>query len=170
MKRLLLHNRVATGLSGLCALLALIVLAEINFLDTTASVLDADASGESLELSAEKNGAFIPKSLAYFTDILERPLLFEARRMPAKPVAAAVPVKPKAPLHLKLEGVAISSDRRIALLRNPSDKKALQLVEGMSYQGWTLQELNSSGAKFLRGEDVTEILLETGLSPSPRRR
>jgi hypothetical protein len=90
--------------------------------------------------------------------------------MPPEPVAAAKPVKKKAPLRLKLEGIAISSDKRIALLRSTSDKQALQLVEGMSYQGWTLQELNSSGAKFLRGEDVTEILLETGLSPSSRRR
>jgi hypothetical protein len=168
VKRLLLHNRMTTGLSALCGLLTLILLAEITLLDTTD--FDPDTSRDNIELPVGNSGRFIPKTLAYFTDILERPLLFEGRRMPPEPVAAAKPVKQKAPLRLKLEGIAISSDRRIALLRNTSDNQALQLIEGMSYKGWTLQELNTSGAKFLRGEDVTEIILETGLNPSPRRR
>ena len=159
---------MTTGLVVLCGLLALIILTEIALLDTTD--FEPHTFNDDIELPADTKGRFISKSLAYFTDILERPLLFEGRRMPPEPVAAVKPVKPKAPLRLKLEGVAISSDRRIALLRSPSDNKALQLVEGMSYKGWTLQELNTSGAKFLRGEDVTEILLETGLSPSSRRR
>lgn len=168
MKRLLLRNRMTTGLIVLCGLLALIILTEITLLDTTD--FDPDTFNDDIELPADTKGRFIPKSLAYFTDILERPLLFEGRRMPPEPVAVAKPVKKKAPLRLKLEGIAISSDRRIALLRSTSDNKALQLVEGMSYKGWTLQELNSSGAKFLRGEDVTEIILETALGPSSRRR
>lgn len=171
MKRLLLlHSRPTTILSVLCGMLTLIILAEITLLDPTDFAMASDNSSDNIRLPTNVNTRFIPNSLDSFTEILERPLLFEGRRMPPKPKIAALPKKPKAPLHLKLEGVAIGSNKRIALLRNTSDNQFLQLVEGMSYNGWTLQELNTSGAKFLRGDDVSEINLEIDVSPHGRRR
>ena len=90
--------------------------------------------------------------------------------MPAAPAVAAQPKKPQTPLRLKLEGIAISSDKRIALLRNTADNQLLQLVEGMSHDGWTLEELNSTSGKFIRGSTVTEILLETSVNGRRRVR
>lgn len=170
MKRLLLHNRMATALSVLCALLTLILLTEITFLDPTDVAVGPGSSNDTFAIPANANMRFIPESLGNFTEILERPLFYKSRRMPSEPTVAALPVKPKAPLGLKLEGVAIRSDRRIALLRNTSDNQLVQLAEGMSHDGWTLQELTTSGARFLRGEDVTEIKLETNVSSQGRRR
>jgi hypothetical protein len=148
----------------------LILLTEISFLDPTDFADVPDAPNDNSAISANANMRFIPESLGNFTEILDRPLLFESRRMPSEPKVAAAPAKPKAPLGLKLEGVAIRSDRRIALLRNTRDNQLLQLGEGMSYGGWTLQMLHISGAKFVRGEDVTEVNLETSTGTHGRRR
>jgi hypothetical protein len=65
MKRLLMHNRMTTGLIVLCGLLTLIVLAEFTLLDTTD--FEPDTSDDKAELPADTNSRFIPKSLAYFT-------------------------------------------------------------------------------------------------------
>lgn len=81
MKRLLLQNRMTTGLVILCGLLALIVLAEISWLDTTDIDFDPAAASDSIELPADAKGRFIPKSLAYFTEIiLETALSPSSRR------------------------------------------------------------------------------------------
>jgi hypothetical protein len=142
----------------------LIALAEITFLDPADSAFHSDTSNTNIDLPKLATLDFIPKSPGNFSHILERPLIFKSRRMPVAPAVAAQPKKPQSPLRLKLEGIAISSDRRIALFRNTADNQLLQLVEGMSHDGWTLEELNSNGGKFIRGKTVTEILLETGVS------
>lgn len=170
MKHLLLHNRMAVALTVLCGLLLLILIMELAFLDPAGSIPGSDDSMNHIERPTSARSRFIPKSLATFSEILERPLLFEGRRLPPAPVAAAPSAKPMAPLRLKLEGVAISSVSRVGLLRNTSDNKLLQLVQGTSYQGWTLQTLTADSAKFRRGNDVTEISLETGTSANRRRR
>lgn len=168
MKRL--QNRITTALSVLCGLLSLIVVAGITLLDPEGIVIAGDTTDDNIELPVDANVRFIAKSLDNFTAILERPLLYEDRRMPLLPEAATLPMKPKEPLRLKLEGVAISSDQRIALLRNTSDNQLLQLAEGMSYNGWTLETLNSTRVTFLRGEDITEIAMEKAISRQARRR
>jgi hypothetical protein len=170
MNQMRLYNHLTISLCFLCGALILISLAEITFLDPADSATYSDTSNTNIDPPKITNLEFIPISPGNFTHILQRPLLFEARRMPAAPAVAAQPKKPQTPLRLKLEGIAISSDRRIALLRNTADNQLLQLVEGMSHDGWTLEELNSTSGKFIRGSAVTEIMLETSVNGRRRGR
>ena len=97
MKRMHLHNHLTISLSVLCGALMLIALAEITFLDPADFAIYSDDSNTNIDLPKIANLKFIPKSPGNFTHILERPLLFEGRRMPAAPVVAAQPKKPADP-------------------------------------------------------------------------
>lgn len=97
--------------------------------------------------------------------MLERPLFFDDRRMPAPPeVQVAGPAAQ--PLRLKLEGVAIVGDARIAVLRDTEKNTLLQLAEGTTHEDWTLEAVTASMARFSRGPQTSEILL----NPEPLAR
>jgi hypothetical protein len=131
--------------------------------------METGSADASIELPESTGTMFTPRSLDDYSEVLERPLLFSDRRMPPEPEVQAAPAKPRSPLRLKLEGVAISADSRVALLRNMSDNQLLQLTEGTSHDGWTLEKLSTSGATFRRGEEVTEIVLEVTSNGQRRR-
>jgi hypothetical protein len=98
--------------------------------------------------------------ISQLVDMLERPLFFTNRRMPEPEVETAAP-PPPAPLRLKLEGIAIAGGARVAVLRNLNGNGLLQLAEGDSHQGWTLDSLSSTNATFSRdGGQSTELLLD----------
>ena len=64
------------------------------------------------------------------------------------------------PLRLKLEGIAIAGGARVAVLRNLSGNGLMQLTEGDSHDGWTLDTLSSNSATFSRGAQTSELLLD----------
>lgn len=103
-------------------------------------------------------------SLSQLVDLLERPLFFAGRRMPKPEVQTAAP-PPPTPLRLKLEGIAIAGGARVAVLRNLNGAGLLQLAEGETHDGWTLDALTSTSASFSRGAQTNELLLD----PSPGR-
>lgn len=164
MKHLVLNNRLPTILAAISGLLLLILILEISLMNPLDIETGLDSVSNNAELITTSTSRFIPAAQADFSEVLTRPLFFEGRKMPAKPVSAPAKEKPKTPLRLKLEGVAISADRRTALLRNTADNRLLQLVEGASHLGWTLQTLGADSAKFLRGDEISEIRLEVGSS------
>jgi hypothetical protein len=93
-------------------------------------------------------------------DMTERPLFFADRRIPQPEVKKAAPPPPK-PLRLKLEGIALAGGARVAVLRNLNGNGLLQLAEGESHDGWTLDSLSSTNATFSRdGTQRTELLLD----------
>jgi len=102
-----------------------------------------------------------PPRMAGLADMLGRPLFYVDRRLP-EPRIETKPAPPPKPLRLKLEGVAISSGSRVALLRDLTNNQLLQLTEGMAHDGWTLDAVSSNGADFSRGEQVTELPLDPG--------
>jgi hypothetical protein len=153
-------SRTTVSLLGLCGFVALIILAEAALLDPGAMSVNATGGDTSLVLPESPDAMFTPGPLSDFSQILERPLLFADRRMPP-PEVAAVQAKARTPLRLKLEGVAISSESRVALLRNTANNQLLQLAEGMSHDGWALEEISAVAASFRRGEEVSELLLDT---------
>lgn len=107
-------------------------------------------------------------ALADLDDMLERPLFYDARRMPEPPKVETPPPPPK-PLMLKLQGIALAGGSRVAVLRNTSNNLILQLVEGETHDGWTLDEITTTSARFSRGAQSTELLLEQE-NTNPRRR
>jgi len=169
MKRLIPRDRMTAVLLALCGLLMMVVLAEIYIQEPANQAIDLEVANASIELPANVHSRFIPNPESNYAEILERPLLFAGRRMPHEPEVSAEPAKPKSPLRLKLEGVALSMDSRVALLRNLVDNQLLQLAEGMSHDGWILETVNATSATFKRGNDLSEILLETETNKRRRR-
>lgn len=108
-----------------------------------------------------------PPAIVDLADMLERPLFFDDRRMPEPEEAAPPP--PPTPLRLKLIGVALSGGTRVALLRNLVNNNLLQLAEGESHDGWTLDSVGAKAASFSRGPQKTELPLDPE-GADPKRR
>ena len=103
---------------------------------------------------------YLPPSLDELDEMLERPLFFSDRRMPAPPELVAVAAAPPTPLRLKLEGVAITTESRVAVLRNLDNNQLVQLAEGMDHESWTLDSVTADGARFSRGQQISELVLD----------
>lgn len=116
------------------------------------------ANDDSVSLPEFTRAALDAPSLSQLVDLLERPVFYPDRRMPKLEVQKA-PAPPPTPLRLKLEGIAIAGGSRVAVLRNLSGPGLVQLVEGESHQGWTLDALTSTSARFSRDDGQTSDLL-----------
>ena len=118
---------------------------------------DSVADNAALTTSEQE---FVAPDVSVFREVLERPLFFPDRRLPPEPTPEPVATKPRLPLRLTLEGVAISSDSRVAVLRNTSNNQLLQLAEGMSHDGWLLESVSGTAVTFKRGTEVSELVLD----------
>ena len=114
------------------------------------------------------SAALNPPALADLDDMLERPLFFTDRRIPEPPKDETPPPPPK-PLMLKLQGVALAGGSRVAVLRNTSNNLLLQLAEGDTHDGWTLESVNSNSARFTRGAQIAELPLDPETGNGRRR-
>ena len=119
---------------------------------------DADAGAGPARLDATPQPRYVHPDFSEFAEILARPIFFASRELPAppQPVAAA----PRTPLRLKLEGVAITASRRVAVLRDLGNNTMVQLSVGMTHGGWQLEELDSTTATFRRDTDRTVLSLD----------
>ena len=97
-------------------------------------------------------------AIAAFSEITERPLFDETREPPAEP-EQAVAAPTTSPLRLRLEGVAISPDAKVAVMRDLSSNKMLHLATGDKHLGWELTELSDTVATFGRGDLSVEFML-----------
>ena len=142
------------------AMLALTVWAQVLF-PAQPGTANAASAGEAVAAVPEFGKASVAAPpMSQLVDMLERPLFFVDRRMPQPEVKKAAPPPPK-PLQLKLEGIAIAGGTRVAVLRNLNGRGLLQLAEGESHDGWTLDSLSSTNATFSRnGAQSTELLLD----------
>ena len=125
----------------------------------TANAETTDGSNAALPEFGDTGIAAPP--IGQLVDMMERPLFFPERRMP-EPEVEEAPPPPMTPLRLKLEGIAIAAGgARVAVLRNLNGNGLVQLAEGESHEGWTLDSLSSTNATFSRnGEQSTELLLD----------
>jgi hypothetical protein len=139
-------------------LVALLIAFQLMYPATASQAVDMPPDDEAAVLPDFGEGSVNPPALGYFADMLERPLFYVDRRLPRPPEKKAAP--PPAPLTLTLEGVAIAQGSRVAVLRNPQTRQLMQLEEGGTHDGWTLESLDAASARFTRGEQVTELLLD----------
>ena len=124
----------------------------------TANAAPAGDSSAALPDFGDTTIAAVP--ISQLVDMMERPLFYIERRMPEPEVEQAAP-PPPTPLRLKLEGIAIAGGSRVAVLRNLNGNSLVQLTEGQAHEGWTLDELTSTAARFSRdGKQPTELPLE----------
>ena len=63
-------------------------------------------------------------------------------------------------IRLKLEGVAITPEARIAVLRDLTTKKMLHLAEGGNHNGWKLESVHADRALFKHNQQTVELELE----------
>ena len=143
-------------------LLALTVSAEL-LLPAPPGTANAATTGEvAATLPEFGNATFAAPPISQLVDMMERPLFRVDRRMPRPEVKTEAPPPPR-PLRLQLEGIAIAGGSRVAVLRNLHGNALLQLVEGDSHDGWTLDSLSSTSVTFSRnGSQSTELQLDPG--------
>ena len=151
-------SRPTQALLGANVVVALLITVQLMYPVNATQVVDSSADDEAAVLPDFGDGNVNPPALGYYVDMVERPLFYVDRRLPKPPPVQAAP--PPAPLRLSLEGVAIAQGSRVAVLRNPQTRQLMQLEEGGTHDGWTLESLDSTSARFKRGEQVTELLLD----------
>ena len=141
--------------------LGLLVIAAVQLAFPARPPAAATAGGAAPDLPQIKMPpAYVPASFDSFTSILERPLVYADRKLPAPPSVVAAPAIPKEPLRLKLEGVALGGGSRVALFRDQSSNLLVHIAEGMTHNGWTLDRIESDKAVFSRDQEVSELDLE----------
>jgi hypothetical protein len=103
---------------------------------------------------------YTPPTFKAFDEILRRPLFSESREPPPPPEKVAVnPVPVVTHIRLELEGVAITPDARIAVLRDLTTKQVLHLAEGASHNGWKLESVHTDKALFKFNQQTVELEL-----------
>ncbi len=147
-------NLLLTG----CFMLTLLVAAEW-LIPYKADATAEDDSGATIdnEIPAGAESRYVHPHISNFPQILARPVFFSKREMPAEAVAKAP--APRTPLRLRLEGIAIAADNRVAVLRDQGSNQLVQLSVGMTHNNWLLEELTSMSATFRRDDDVAELTL-----------
>ena len=159
MMRLLTNNPLTNALLCCCCLLLLILTLEWLLPYRAAATANADSAPGDVELADNGESPYVHPHIDQFSEILKRPIFFQSRELPAEAVAESA--APRAPLRLELEGIAIVSNARIAVLRDQANKRILQLSIGMSHNDWLVEDITAEGAAFRRGDDVTQLTLKT---------
>jgi hypothetical protein len=160
MKRPPFGNYLTLYLLLACALFALI----LAFQSSRTQSIEIDAlleeptapPGEVLISPVE----YTPPTFKVFDEILRRPLFSESREPPPPPEKVAVtPVPVVTHIRLELEGVAITPDARIAVLRDLTTKQVLHLAEGDNHNGWKLESVHTDKALFRFFQQTVELEL-----------
>ncbi|MES9991420.1 MAG: hypothetical protein ABW098_05665 [Candidatus Thiodiazotropha sp.] len=118
---------------------------------------------------------FVPISIKAYDEITQRPLFVEGRLPPAEPEPEKVDSRRAyKPLRLKLEGVAMMPDNKVAIIRDLSTNELHRVSQGMNKNDWKVESVDSESATILRKGERLELKLEieeetTNSSKQPRR-
>ena len=150
---------VLGGLIGCILFLVLVIVAETWLAPVPEElVVTADEQVAERGTLETPRTQYVHPDLSRYSDALARPIFFASRKMP-EPIPAEKP-SPALPLRLKLEGVAISGDNRVAVLRDLGHNGLVQLSLGALHNGWRLEELNKARVVFSRDGTRTELTLD----------
>jgi hypothetical protein len=138
--------------------------------------MGADASGadggavapERAPLATGEGVPFAPPPIQSVAAILERPLFVEGRVSAARPDAVSGGNDAGPPPTLKLEGVAISPDNKVALLRDLRTNELIRLASGASRDGWKVLEVAADAVRIEhRGRElVLKLEIREGGTPT----
>ncbi|MCU7932600.1 MAG: hypothetical protein KZQ90_17515 [Candidatus Thiodiazotropha sp. (ex Codakia rugifera)] len=146
-------------LVSLLALMGYLYYQWITPFSSTASTPDLTHNSSIEESAGERKPVlFSPTAISSYAEITERPLFVEGRLPPAEPepkkAAARAPSKP---LRLKLEGVAITPNNKVAIIRDLDSNQLLRVSQGMNKHDWKVESVDSSSATIVR-KDVKLVL------------
>ncbi|MET0065268.1 MAG: type II secretion system protein N [Candidatus Thiodiazotropha sp.] len=121
--------------------------------------LKPSATPESQEASSTISYTAVP--LGAYREITERPLFVEGRMPPKPPEKTPVAGIPRvAPLKLKLEGVVITPQNRVAVVRDLTSNRLLRISEGMNQDDWKLVRVDNASATIERRGERQTLELE----------
>jgi len=152
-------NPITNVLLAGCLVLTMILAAEW-LLPYKIEATEGDKSGGAVtaDIPSGAQSRYVHPHLSNYPEILARPIFFSKRELPPEAVTKAP--APRAPLRLKLEGIAITADTRVAVLRDQGSNQLVQLSVGMSHNDWLLEDVSSATATFRHGDDVTSLSLK----------
>lgn len=100
----------------------------------------------------------LPGAKARYPETLRRPLFRSTRRpVPEAPVAQSPAPAPPQLVGYRLTGIVSTGARRMILLETPGGK-SVQLVEGESVDGWTVETIAETAVILSRGETRVDLL------------
>lgn len=162
-------NSLTRILLGISAALAAIIAIELYLLQGTGSLTWHEPPAETTDNNTLTIGTYIAPDIEVFSEILDRPLFVEGRLPPEEPEndQAATPASRPSHFNLLLEGVAITPETRVAVVREINSRKLLRLTEGMEHQGWKLEQVDKMGVTFKNNQEVRELTLEIDTEKKP---
>lgn len=162
-------NGVTVILLLLCALLAVLIYKqwESYSLETPNTEITKDTSykkqaNSNIFLGNQSKTILITQ----FSEILARPLFTEGRLPEEVPEPEQALVQQVGLPKLKLEGVVISPESRVAVVRDLTNNSLLRLSEGMIHTGWRLTKVNTAEAILERGDETHKLPLELIKKPN----
>ena len=106
--------------------------------------------------------------ITQFSEIMARPLFTEGRLPEEEPEPEqALPFQVGVP-KLKLEGVVLSPESRVAVIRDLTDNSLLRLSEGMIHGGWRIAKVDEAEVVFTREDETHRIPLELINKPAAK--
>jgi len=156
MKMFSIGNHLTRYLLLTCVLLASILAIESHNLVQTDVGNPAETQAA---VNPVERADFTAPAIAAFSEITERPLFNEGREPPPESAKTAMGA-PVSKLRLHLEGVAITPEAKIAVVRDLKKNKMLHLTTGMEHQGWELTSVTDTVATFKRGEQSHKLTLK----------
>lgn len=113
-----------------------------------------------VESEAQSFPPFMPVSIQSLAEITERPLFTEGRTPPEKPTKNKQGKRGAKPLRLKLEGVAITPESKVAIITDLQTNELLRLSQGMSHGDWKVTGVSEESVTIQQGGRETTLILE----------
>lgn len=110
-----------------------------------------------------KTARFVPISIKAYDEITQRPLFVEGRLPPAEPEKKeAVSRIPRKPLRLKLEGVAMMPENKVAIIRDLDSNEIHRVSQGMNKNDWKVESVDSESATVVRDGErlILKLVIE----------
>jgi len=106
--------------------------------------------------------------ISQFSEILARPLFTEGRLPAEQPEPEKVVIEQVGLPNLKLEGVVISSESRVALVRDLTNNELIRLTQGMIHGGWRVTTVNNAEATLEHEGETHKLPLELENKPGTK--
>lgn len=162
-------NGVTLLLLLLCGLLIALIVRQWEGYPPT--LPDLDLTSEDSDSTRDNTSRFLRNQhktiqISKFSEILARPLFVEGRLPDEEEEVESGVVQQVGQPKLKLEGVVLSPESRVAVVRDLTNNELIRLTVGMIHTGWRLTVVNDIEAVFERNDETFTLSLELISKPN----
>ena len=164
--------RLANGLTIVlllvCSLLAVMIYTEIKGLGNHDDDFDQNVEKNQ---NVKSDGGILNNiaqndvAISQFSEILNRPLFVQGRMPYEEEKIENISAPVMSPLRLSLEGVVLSPESRVAVVKDLSTNEIIRLGVGISHNGWRVQSIEPQTVEFERNGEVQSINIELANEP-----